>query len=286
MRAIRRKNIGEALLLSFFLPKGAEIAVTLPPTSPGDKAQYESWKALAAERGLSVRFEAGKDASLAELYESSFLVVTTSVKEGFGYSFLEPLVRGLPVVGREIPHIAGDFRDRGIVFEGLYRGIKVPADAIDGSRLRAAASSRLSRAREAFGPAFSASSGQGRGAERLEALISRLEGRFDGDCLDFGSLDAQAQRLFIERASRDSAVAARLSELNPILDGIFERSPAEDAIRGRRDAALACYSNRAYGELLAAAYEAAASRGSSGAIDKAALAERYLAPDEFFLSAS
>jgi hypothetical protein len=33
VRAIRRKNIGEALLASLFIPKGRTVAVTLPPTT-------------------------------------------------------------------------------------------------------------------------------------------------------------------------------------------------------------------------------------------------------------
>ena len=37
VRAIRRKNIGEAILLSLFFPKKVQLAITLPPNSPNDQ---------------------------------------------------------------------------------------------------------------------------------------------------------------------------------------------------------------------------------------------------------
>ena len=208
----------------------------------------------------------------------------TSVKEGFGDACIAPLVRGLPVAGREIPHIARDFREKGIVFEGLYRFVRIPADAVDGRRLGAAVSARVTRLREAFGAAFEGGGPEGR--ERLESLLAGLGKRYEGGCLDFGSLDAECQAGILKRAARDAGFAGGIGELNPELGRLFDRLPAEDELRLRREAVLACYSNRAYGELLAAAYEAAAAGGSTGAIDKAALAERYLVPGDFFLSAT
>ena len=40
IRAIRRKNIGEAILLSLFFKQGETLAVTLPPNSPADMESY------------------------------------------------------------------------------------------------------------------------------------------------------------------------------------------------------------------------------------------------------
>ncbi|GAB1484044.1 hypothetical protein MASR2M78_28610 [Treponema sp.] len=54
VRAIRRKNIGEALLLSLFLPPNRTIAITLPPTSSRDEKVYLHWKDLAKRMSLPV----------------------------------------------------------------------------------------------------------------------------------------------------------------------------------------------------------------------------------------
>ncbi|MBL8965461.1 MAG: hypothetical protein JNG85_00555 [Spirochaetaceae bacterium] len=281
VRAIRRKNLGEALLLSLFLPEGAELAVTLPPTSEGDRPSYQAWKAFAAKEGLPVRFGAGEGATLPELFATSFAVVTTSVKEGFGYSYLDPLMRGIPVLGREIPHIARDFRENGIGFPGLYPAIPVPVTAAEREDTRAAADARLARFREAFRPAFGPD-----GEARLEALLEALPRRFEGELLDFGALDQQTQASVLARLKGDGGFAAELVGLNPFLGRLFTRAPsAEEALLGR-EAVVRSYSDRRCGELLSAAYGRALRREARGRVDKAVLLERYLRPAAFFLSAS
>ena len=44
VRAIRRKNIGEALLLSLYFRKNQALSITLPPNSPADTIAYDGWK--------------------------------------------------------------------------------------------------------------------------------------------------------------------------------------------------------------------------------------------------
>ncbi|MDP3179007.1 MAG: hypothetical protein Q8M76_13955 [Spirochaetaceae bacterium] len=281
VRAIRRKNVGETLLLSRFLPKGAELAITLPPTSTGDFYHYSAWKKRVTEGSWRVRFEAGMKCPLSDLFERSFCVVTTSVKEGFGYSYLDPLARGLPVIGRKIPHIVGDFSDAGVDFEGLYESIRVPSGIIDGARLRGAVAARLERYRETFGPAFG-----GREGEVFEPLLAALERRFESATLDFGALDEDLQFSVLERVREDGDFAKELLRLNPFLESLFERATeADEAIR-LRDAVDKGYSEREHGKSLVAAYTAAIARESKGGIDKAALIARCLDPSAFFLSAS
>lgn len=281
VRAIRRKNLGEALLLSLFLPHGAELAVTLPPTSEGDWPSYRAWKAFAAKEGLPVSFEAGEAATLPELFARSFAAVTTSVKEGFGYAYLDPLTRGIPVLGREIPHIARDFRESGIGFPGLYPSISIPVTAAEREGSRAAADARLARFREAFRPAF----GPG-GEARLEALLEALPRRFEGELLDFGALDLRSQASALGRLKAGGAFAAEVLRLNPFLEGFFLQAPsAEEALR-LREAVARGYSERGCGERLAAAYAQAVRREAKGRVDKSALLERYLQPSAFFLTAS
>ena len=57
IRAIRRKNIGEAILLSMFFIQSQTIAITLPPNSPSDIKSYEEWKAFVKDYNLNLDFE-------------------------------------------------------------------------------------------------------------------------------------------------------------------------------------------------------------------------------------
>src|SRR5690606_29176205 len=44
VRAIRRKNIGEAMLLSLFFPDRLPLSITLPPNSAADRKPYDFWR--------------------------------------------------------------------------------------------------------------------------------------------------------------------------------------------------------------------------------------------------
>ena len=92
IRAIRRKNIGEAILLSLFLKENAPLIITLPPNSPADISSYEAWKVFVMENHLNVIFEAGLTHEFSDLVLSSDFFITTSITEGFGFSFLEPWI--------------------------------------------------------------------------------------------------------------------------------------------------------------------------------------------------
>lgn len=287
VRAIGRKNLGEALLLSLFLPEGAELAVTLPPTSPADERVYRAWRELAAARGLRARFEAGLAASLHELYDASFCVLTSSVKEGFGYSYLDPLVRGLPVVGREIPHIVADFAERGVDFPRLYRRLLVPRSALPPGLLREAVEARIRALRQALLPLFATE------ADRLERRLQNLRMAFGEELLDYGALEPGLQAALLSRAAEDGGFAAELGALNPGLRENFLEAPAPEEAGARREAVLAAYSEEENRRRLLEAYRSAASEGGREAseagrarIDRAAFAESYLEASAFFLCAS
>ncbi|MDL2228680.1 glycosyltransferase, partial [Treponema sp. OttesenSCG-928-L16] len=120
VRAIRRKNIGEALLLSLFIPEGCTVALTLPPTTERDEKVYRFWQEFAVEHKLPVEFALGLDSGLPELLGTSLCIISSSVKEGFGFSFLEPWTAGRAVIGRRIEYVCRDFEENGIRFDALY----------------------------------------------------------------------------------------------------------------------------------------------------------------------
>ncbi|MBT8371425.1 MAG: glycosyltransferase family 1 protein, partial [Deltaproteobacteria bacterium] len=59
IRAIRRKNIGEAILLSLFFRQRQHLTITLPPNSPADIGSYEGWKTFVKDQKLNIEFDKG-----------------------------------------------------------------------------------------------------------------------------------------------------------------------------------------------------------------------------------
>ncbi len=282
VRAIGRKNIGEAILLSRFLPEGTSMAVTLPPTSRGEMQRYNHWVSLAQTGSYPIAFEVGVGATLSGLYDTAFCVVTTSVKEGFGYAYLDPLIRGVPVVGREIPHIVKDFADKGIGFTGLYQRIEIPRSSLPMSALRQTANARIAVFRDSYGASFAGLDG----SERLESILQGLATRFEQEELDFGCLSADLQGQVLNRIQTDPGYAHLIEETNPFVKSVFEGITTEAEALRLRTAVLGGYGEREYGQSLLTAYETTLARTARGAIEKAELVANYLKPSAFFLVAS
>ena len=105
VRGIRRKNIGEAILLTLLANEPIQVGLTLPPINPNELANYETWKLLSRELRLPVFFELGQidQVSFPDILSAADQILTTSVAEGFGMAFLEGLAIGKPLIGRNIP---------------------------------------------------------------------------------------------------------------------------------------------------------------------------------------
>lgn len=131
VRAIRRKNIGETLLLSLFLDTHTAIGVTLPPGSAADRVQYRQWKDFIEKFQFNVKLGVGLDTPFKHLVRKARFFITTSVNEGFGFAFLEPWTAGKLVVGRHLPHVCRDFKNQGVELEHLYDTFDIPLSCID-----------------------------------------------------------------------------------------------------------------------------------------------------------
>ena len=125
VRAIQRKNLGEFILLAVLFARRSEFAVTMAPLNPAELPAYIHWKSFCQSNGIRVRFEAGEIVDYEELISISDFCITTSIREGFGMTYLEPWLAGTPVIGRELPCIIGDLREKGLKFPGLYERILV-----------------------------------------------------------------------------------------------------------------------------------------------------------------
>ncbi len=126
VRVIRRKNIGELILLSALYPD-LQVLVTLAPRNPVEISPYEKWKVFCEQHALPITFEAGEHAHFIDIINGSDYCITTSVQEGFGMAFLEPWLIGTPVIGRDIPYVTRDLKQEGVDFPFLYPEIKLSA---------------------------------------------------------------------------------------------------------------------------------------------------------------
>ncbi len=279
VRGIPRKNLGEALLASLFLPEGLELAVTLPPSNPLDLPDYERWVSLAARLGLRARFGAGLSASLDALYARSRAALSTSVKEGFGFSFLEPLARGLPVAGRRLESVIPDFEDAGIRFPSLYSGIAAREGLFDRAAFDARLDALLDRVAASYREAFAA---YGRRALATVAeILERTRARYGNPVLDFAALDAEAQSELLARAAADPGIRAAILEDAPFLAGLADADAPGDPDRAALENA---YSPDKAGAVLLAAWRgaAAAARAAAGkSPDPVSLFRSLSKPDSF-----
>lgn len=128
VRVIRRKNIGEYILLATLFSEEANWLVTQPPKNPLEIEPYEEWKKFCSEMGIRLIFEAGIITDFEELLFASDFCVTTSIKEGFGMVYLEPWLFNTPVIGRDLSQITEDIKKSGLKFPLLYSELKVPAN--------------------------------------------------------------------------------------------------------------------------------------------------------------
>ncbi len=270
VRGIRRKNLGEAVLLSMYARNGTSIGVTLPPNGRRDMPYYDFWRETAGKLGAPIRFGLGLEHELDALYASSRSIVTTSVKEGFGLAYLESASRGRAILGRRLPRVVGDFEEERLSFPGLYDSLDVASGLFDEDAFIA----RVRRVVEAAASAF------GR-PEAGPALAGRIsEGLFAESRIgpDFGRLDEKAQAQVLQSIVSDRAARVGFLAANPWLEAWDARAARVPPLSA---AALAPWSEEACGERLLAAYRQVLESGGGPAPRKDALLDAYLVPETF-----
>jgi hypothetical protein len=267
VRAIRRKNIGEALLLSLFIPPGRRAAVTLPPTVEKDQEQYRRWMDFAGECGLPVEFGVGLRESLADVYGSALCVISTSVKEGFGFSFLEPWTAGRAVIGRRIDYVCGDFEAAGLRFNALYQEIKIPIVYLAPLILRKKMERALTGIYEAFGQ------------EPPRYLINMMgEELLSHDTVDFGRLDEESQEGIIRTMVSNGVVLQDIMKANPFLGNLADWQPQEGDIDYNSQQVLEAYGTERILSILKDTYQSVADNPVIHKLSKSILLELYLDP--------
>jgi len=135
VRIDQRKNIEEALFITKVLNEFHEGNYRLIVTATRDKDYKKPEDNIYQRRiekfakecdipcslGEAYEYIDGKNFNIGNLYHISDLALTTAVKEGFGYAYVEPWVSGTPLIGRRIREVCEDFEAHGMSFKkNLY----------------------------------------------------------------------------------------------------------------------------------------------------------------------
>ena len=245
VRAIRRKNIGEALLWSCFLAPGTVLAVTLGPNSPSDQGPYRFWQDFAARHRLAAAFEAGICSDFIQLMQTARFLITTSIGEGFGFAFLEPWTSGKLLWGRRLD-VCEDFSANGVDLDHLYPELKVPTGWLDRRAWRQAWIQARTRSRTAFG----------RTADP-QAVEADFQALAQAETVDLALLNEPLQAGVINRCRRSDHDREALIGLNPFLARPGEVSQTAALIEANAAAVARHYSREADRCRLLAAYDRA-----------------------------
>jgi FMN phosphatase YigB (HAD superfamily)/glycosyltransferase involved in cell wall biosynthesis len=192
IRGIRRKNLGELVLLAALAPVGTLVAVSREPLDSAALVIHQGWRDFAHRLNLPIEFAVTDRLAPAEGAAPDFgswidhasHYVSTSVAEGFGLPFLEAVAHGKPLVGRNIPHLTAEQNTHS---EWLYDRLLVPTDWISPTRLERHLAATLELHCRAY---------RGESADEFATSVQRLH--FDGAYVDFANLPESLQQTVIE----------------------------------------------------------------------------------------
>ena len=272
VRAIRRKNIGEAILLSLFFQGGRRLAITQPPNSPTDTLSYRDWVRWINDNRLPVVVEAGKSTPFPQLVGEAESMVTTSITEGFGFSFLEPWTAGKWLWGRRLNGVCADFEANGIQLDGLYDHLNIPLSWIDTERYSHYWRKAVVDAAAHYAYPIA--------DDVIDRALSHL---IQSKRIDYGMLNERLQCQVVERLLRDPSAMKTLVAMNPYLDDPGTTRGRSSVIEYNRQAVLDHYGLEQYRNRLMAIYDRVARYRVCHRIDKQVVIKAFFDLDHFSL---
>ena len=156
-RLLRRKNLLEAVLLARWLRPEAVLATTSAAFSPDEEAYASAVRGVAeaSHGGVVLGLLDGRPhGEVAMLLRAAEAVLSTSVREGFGMSFIEAAAVGTPLIARRLPHVEPDLKALGFSFPHQYDEVWIDPSLIEMRaeiNRRQALASRLSNKLRLFG---------------------------------------------------------------------------------------------------------------------------------------
>jgi len=272
VRAIRRKNIGEAILLSLFFQNAETLVITLPPSSSMDVMAYESWIRFVHANNLNVVFDAGLNQDFVRLIQKARFIVTTSIAEGFGFSFLEPWIAGKILWGRKLPDICRDFEENGIVLDHLYSHLLIPLDWLSRDSLYIRWETCMRNVMRYFHYPID--------PDGIESAFSSVT---IGNRIDFGLLDETYQKRVIDRIAADRSAATELVRINPFLAQPGHLSDSDRLIEKNSHLISDIYNAAAYQKTLRRIYDCVVRTKVTHSLGHTPLLDYFLNPSNFSL---
>jgi hypothetical protein len=198
VRGIRRKNVGEFLLLSRWTDPSCYSGLTLRPATPIEERSYDRWRKLAEDVAPRAIFDAAREGiPFADNVAAADAILSTSVAEGFGMTFLEPWLSGREVIARRLQTVTDDFEESGIRIDKLYDQIPVPGDK-----------QWLLECQTQYSEALNAA------WEKIPTEFRPQESKIDGHLteIDFALLTTDRQTEVLRRISQDPGFEAELQD--------------------------------------------------------------------------
>ena len=271
VRGIRRKNLGELCLLAALAPKATRFAVSLAPENPQWRPIFDRWSEFAIGNDLPVQLGVVGNVAPAPGLQPTFEnwlahsthLVTTSIAEGFGLAFLEPVGLGLPLLGRDLPEITRDFKAQGIELGSLFTRLPIPTEWIDLPSLRERLRHELTTAYRSYQREISD-----------DTVSLAWDHLIEEDTVDFGNLPEEFQENIITMALASPDSLPVSSWLAEALHQREADSPPED---------IAAFSPEAYGHKLSHLYETVALASPSPVEyhPRTAVLDQFLEPQRF-----
>ena len=272
IRAIRRKNIGEAILLSLFFKNNEKLSITLPPNSPADFKSYTGWINFVNSKNLNVEFESGLKNAFSKLVLSSRFLITTSISEGFGFSFIEPWCAKKIIWGRKLPDICRDFENNGISLGHLYSELLVPVEWIGKDNFYQKWKGCILTNCKLLNYDIDESS--------IDKIFSQV---IKNETIDFALLDESFQKNIISHIMSNKNEIKELIRLNPYLASVGIVPEKQRLIKNNMKAVFSNYNKDIYKEKLIEIYNKVSNNSVSHSIDKKILLSCFLNPRHFSL---
>ena len=221
---------------------------------------------------LNVEFEKGLAHDFEDLVLSAEFLITTSITEGFGFSFLEPWLFGKLLWGRKLPEICRDFEMNGIQLEHLYTGLYIPADWIELHRFHQRWTACVRNACNLFNFPI------------IKALIRNAFSAVTKDgVIDFGILDETFQKKVILRLISGRKDVEKLIQINSFLSCPGKVSDKTELIKTNKRVVQESYNPTIYQQKMLDLYYKVSTTTVKQRIDKTALAAAFLNLEQFSL---
>jgi len=272
IRENKKKNIGEAILLSLFFKNHERLSITLPPNSPADFHSYTGWISFVKNKNLNVEFESGLKNDFSKLVLSSKFLITTSISEGFGFSFIEPWCAKKVIWGRKLLDICRDFENNGISLDHLYSELFVPVEWIGKDNFYQKWKDCILKNCKLLNYDIDESS--------MDKIFSQV---IKNETIDFGLLDESFQKKIISNIILSKNGKKELIRLNPYLASVGIVPDKQSLIKNNMKAVISHYNKETYKEKLVEIYKKVSNNSVSHSIDKKILLSCFLNPRHFSL---